>query len=245
MLAPRTPTADGIGLVLVYPGAVLRSNTVVPMALLSAHVAGGCAAGVHGLAYALVASWICVQPITMCPDSGRVLLDRRREERVARRAVAGGHVEPARPAVVGEAHRPVRVLLDDVVAVGGIDGAEEGVAAEDLRLATVDDLLLAVVLEAGHDGAVVGDLSVVRLQRVEADVVAVTPGVVGEVGTGGDVLRVHAAVTAGERASPRPCRRARTARRAGPGCVVVPGIGLFLRFWLQVIGVLNAAHAFQ
>src|SRR5450759_3129863 len=69
MLAPRTPTADGIGTVLVYPGAVLRSNTVVPMALLSAHVAGGCGVGVHGLAYALVASWICVQPITMCPDA--------------------------------------------------------------------------------------------------------------------------------------------------------------------------------
>ena len=29
------------------------------------------------------------------------------------------------------------------------------------------------------------------------------------------------------------------------GWVVVPGIGLFLRFWLQLIGVLNAAHAFQ
>src|SRR5579884_2904634 len=61
MFAPRTPTAEGMLLVLP-PGAVPRLNTLVNGLLYVLQVGSR-----QVLAYACVASWICVQPMTTCP----------------------------------------------------------------------------------------------------------------------------------------------------------------------------------
>src|ERR1700682_2741206 len=134
------------------------------------------------------------------PDHEVVLVGRVGEDGTPEHRAGEGGIDP-RPvpaAVFGDADHAGCVLLDDPGAVVWIDPGVEAIAAED-RNRTPGARLdhhLAVVLEAGHDGAVFRDGRVIGLERVQPYVGALGPAVVVEVLARQDMLLVDAAVVA-------------------------------------------------